>query len=160
MEITVRPADAFDVEELVGLYRELAAEQADLRPLWPFADGVDEPISASLAALVASNETIVLVGMLDDVVLGFLTAETNGLLRQGEGRKVGVVRLIHVTPEARGVGIGEAMARRALDEMRSLGIELFDARVSPGHRAAKNFFESLGFSARLIIMHRSEAGDF
>jgi hypothetical protein len=40
-----------------------------------------------------------------------------------------------------------------LTEHRALGIRLFDARVLPGHRLAKNFFEAGGFSARLIIMH-------
>jgi hypothetical protein len=28
--------------------------------------------------------------------------------------------------------------------------------VSPGHRYAKNFFESNGFSARLIVMHHND----
>ena len=153
-----RHAGGTDIDDLVGLYRELAEEQAALRPLWPYADGIDDPVDESIAALVASPEAIVLVGTIDGVVLGFLTAETTDLLTQGAGRKVGVIRLIHVTPDARGVGIGETMARNALDEMRARGIGLFDARVSPGHREAKNFFESLGFSARLIIMHSADAG--
>jgi hypothetical protein len=30
-----------------------------------------------------------------------------------------------------------------------------DAFALPGHRAAKNFFEESGFSARAIVMHHS-----
>jgi len=30
-----------------------------------------------------------------------------------------------------------------------------DGRVPPGHRAAKSFFESCGFTARRITLHRS-----
>jgi len=44
----------------------------------------------------------------------------------------------------------------AMASMRAEGLRLFDARVSPGHRAAKNFFEAHGFSARLIVMHHAD----
>jgi hypothetical protein len=33
-----------------------------------------------------------------------------------------------------------------------------DALALPGHRAAKNFFEESGFTARAIVMHRSLNG--
>jgi hypothetical protein len=42
-------------------------------------------------------------------------------------------------------------------DARARGITLFDAHVSPGHRESKNFFESHGFTARSIVMHRSDA---
>ena len=69
-----------------------------------------------------------------------------------------MVRLVYVEEPARTVGVGEAMLHGVLEEMRSWGLRRFDALVSPGHRLAKNFFESAGFSARLIKMyHRDEA---
>ncbi len=48
------------------------------------------------------------------------------------------------------------MIRHVLEEFRGRGHRFFDARVSPGHRHAKNFFESNGFSARLIVMHHAD----
>jgi hypothetical protein len=42
-----------------------------------------------------------------------------------------------------------------LDGETAAGIGYFDAHVAPGHRLAKNFFESHGFSARRIVMHRT-----
>jgi hypothetical protein len=33
-----------------------------------------------------------------------------------------------------------------------------DALALPGHRAAKNFFEESGFTARALVMHRPLAG--
>ena len=57
---------------------------------------------------------------------------------------------------ARGVGVGEAMMSWILHEMRARGHHLFDAKVSPGHRHAKNFFESHGFAARSITMHHDD----
>jgi hypothetical protein len=43
-----------------------------------------------------------------------------------------------------------------LAELRQRGISKFDAHVLPGHRLAKNFFESGGFSARSIVMHHDD----
>ena len=54
------------------------------------------------------------------------------------------------------VGVGEAMLEAYLDLERDDGVTLFDAHVTPGHRLTKNFFESKGFSARSILMHRTD----
>jgi GNAT superfamily N-acetyltransferase len=59
-----------------------------------------------------------------------------------------------VEPEARGVSVGETMKDMLVafcDERGCIGI---DALALPGHRAAKNFFETAGFTARAIVMHR------
>ena len=61
-----------------------------------------------------------------------------------------------VDPEARTVGVGETMLEGALAALRRRGIRRFDAIVSPGHRLAKNFFESAGFSARRITMYHRD----
>lgn len=151
-----RPATEDDIPELVRLYRELAAEQAALRPLWPWADGLDEPIAESLASLLTDDDSLVYLGEIDEVPLGFCWARSEPLLVQAEGARVGVVRLIYTEPEARGVGVGEAMIEPILATLRARGHSLFDARVSPGHRHAKNFFESNGFAARLIVMHHND----
>ncbi len=156
MQITVREAVANDVDSLVAMYQALEAEQAALRPLWPLADGLDEPVADSMHAAIEEEQTIVLIASIDDVPLGFLLASPQPLLNQAGGRQVGTVRLIFTEPEARGVGVGAAMMEVAMERMRAEGMTLFDARVSPGHRNAKNFFEAHGFSARLIIMHHAD----
>ncbi len=97
-----------------------------------------------------------MVGTIDDVPLGFLWMRAESLLPQAGGARVGAVRLVFVEAEARGVGVGEAMIVMVMAEFRDRGITLFDSHVSPGHRLAKNFFESHGYSARRIVMHHSE----
>jgi ribosomal protein S18 acetylase RimI-like enzyme len=155
MLVTSRPALPGDLGVLVALYRDLEKEQAALRPMWPLADGLAEPVEDSLGALLDDPESVVRVGEIDGVVLGFVHARAEGLLPQAGGRRVGTFYLVFTDHEARGVGIGTTMVTAAMDDLRSRGIEIFDARVSPGHRNAKNFFEAHGFSARLIVMHRS-----
>ena len=157
MNITARPATPADVETLSGLYRLLEAEQAALRAMWPLADGVNEPIASSLAGILEDGDSMLLMGCLDEVPLGFLWARIEPLLSQAQGRRVGVVRLVFTEMEARGVGIGSTMLESAMIELSGRGVDLFDARVSPGHRNAKNFFEAHGFSARLIVMHHDPA---
>lgn len=156
MNVASRPATTDDLDELIRLFRLLEAEQAALRPLWPLADGLDEPIADSLHGMLDHDESVVLVGTIDDVTVGFLWARPEDLLAQAAGERVGVIRLIFTEPEARGVGVGAAMAAVALDRFREMGLRYFDARVSPGHRLAKNFFEAHGFKARLIFMHRDD----
>lgn len=157
MQVTSRAATVDDIDILMAMYRVLSDEQEALRPLWPLADGLAEPATAALEEILGDEDSLLLVGEIDGYPLGFLWARVEPLLPQAEGEDVGVIRLIFTDPEARGVGVGDAMITQALAELRGRGLRFFDARVSPGHRNAKNFFESNGFSARLIVMHHADS---
>ncbi len=156
MHPTARPATPDDLPVLARLYRELEVEQTALRPMWRLADGLAEPVEETLAAIVGSADPLLYVGLVDHVAVGFVWATVDDLLPQAGGLQVGTVRLIFTEPPARGVGVGEAMMAQVLEELRGRGVTMFDAKVSPGHRHAKNFFEAHGFSARLIVMHHDD----
>jgi GNAT superfamily N-acetyltransferase len=66
---------------------------------------------------------------------------------------LGVIEDIYVEPEARAVGVGEAMMASALEWFTAEGCKGVDAYALPGDRHTKNFFEESGFSARLLVMH-------
>jgi hypothetical protein len=83
-------------------------------------------------------------------------ARSEPMLPQAGGEPIGVIRFVFTEPEAREVGVGEAMLEGLLTHLRSSGHRLFDAHVLPGHRLVKNFFESGGFSARSIVMHHRD----
>jgi len=157
MTVGARLAQPDDVSDIERLYVGLAAEQRAIRSIWPYSDGLPEPVSTSLNTLVERPDGIVVVGLIDGVPLGFLVGFEQPLLAPMADRNIGVVQLIFTDHEARGVGVGAAMLHMTMREFRSRGIDLFDARVSPGHRLAKNFFESNGFKARSITMHCSES---
>lgn len=145
-----------DIATLESLYRGLEEEMTALHPMWPKADGLDEPVSVALADAIEDPDTLVLVGMMEGIAFGFLLARVEDLLRQAQGEQVGAIRLIYVDHPAREVAIGEAMRDKAMELLRARGITRFDAHVLPGHRLAKNFFEAGGFSARSIIMHHDD----
>lgn len=156
MNVTARIADTGDLDVLEHLYRRLEKEMAALHPMWTLADGLPEPVREALARAVADPEAVTVVGTIDDHPLGFLLARIEPLLPQAGGEKIGSIRLVFVEPEAREVGIGEAMRDLAMEMLRQRGIRKFDAHVLPGHRVVKNFFEAGGFSARSIVMHHDD----
>ncbi len=155
MHLSARPADSEDIPSILDMYGAAVAEQSAIKPVWALADALPEPSDVVLAEILEDDDSLLVVGELDGVPLGFAWARSEELLPQA-GERVAVVRLIFTAPEARGVGVGDAIISLVLDHFRRLGHRRFDARVSPGHRHAKNFFEANGFSARLIIMHHAD----
>lgn len=137
------------------MYERLEDEMVALHSMWPKADGLVDPITESFAEAIDSTDAIVVVGQIDEVVVGFLVAWVEPLLPKVD-EQIGVIRFIFTEPEAREVGVAEAMRDLAMAELRSMGIVRFDAHVLPGHRLVKNFFEAGGFSARSIVMHHDD----
>jgi ribosomal protein S18 acetylase RimI-like enzyme len=156
MSVSARLATREDLTELIRMYDALATEQGAIRAIWPAASGLPAPFDTALGGLIGNDNAVAVVGMIDDVPVGFLLALGEPLAAPREDERIGSIRLIFTDHEARGVGVGAAMLDLAESELRQRGVTLFDAHVSPGHRLAKNFFESHGFKAREITMHRSD----
>lgn len=156
MKVTSRRATVDDVETLCAMYRDLEEEQTELKSMWPLFDGLDLPIEGAMRSILEDGRSMLLLGEIDDVPLGFVWARSEPMLSRAGDEMVGVFRLIFTDPEARGVGVGEVMIEAALTALRAARHRRFDALVSPGHRAAKNFFEQNGFAARLIVMHHED----
>jgi len=151
---SARPATEGDLARLVELAHAMRVELGEERggPLWATREARAEPLDAAFDALVGRDDAAVLVGTYDDVVVGFGAAHVE-VLR--DGSRLGVVDEIYVEPEARAVGVGELLVARLVDFCRAAGCAGVDATALPGHRQAKNFFERAGFSARLLVMHKS-----
>jgi ribosomal protein S18 acetylase RimI-like enzyme len=102
------------------------------------------------AALVARDDALVVVGTIDDVVVGYGAVLVETLRSSAH---LGVITDLFVEEEARSVGVGEAMIGALVARCRALDCVGIDASALPGHRAAKNFFETHGFTARALVMH-------
>jgi ribosomal protein S18 acetylase RimI-like enzyme len=148
-----RPATVDDLPRIIELSRLLRDELSPMKGgvLWSNREARAEPLDAAFAALFERDDALVLVGTVDDTVIGFgvVTLER---LRNGE--TLGLITDLFVEPGARAVGVGEAMAGDLVAYCVAHGCTGIDALALPGHRAAKNFFEESGFTARAIIMHR------
>ena len=113
-------------------------------------EGRAEPVEESLARAVVDPGALVVVGTIDETVLGYATGRVEALR---DGRCLGVIDDLFVEEEARAVGVGEAMMDLLLAWFRQRGCAGVDATALPGARETKNFFEESGFSARLLVMH-------
>lgn len=154
--VDVRTATPADLEALIRLYRRLEEEMTALSGMWPLADGLAEPVGDTFERSLVDPDVTVFIGEIDGVPVGFLLGRVEEMLPQAGGERLGVIRFVYVEPEARGVGVGEALRDMMLDEWRGRGLRRFDAHVLPGHRMAKNFFEAGGFAARSIVMHHQD----
>lgn len=145
---SVRRAGADDLPRLVELHRQATAELRVERggEVWAALEDRDAPPDFRLDA----DDLLVLAATIDDVVLGYGRVERRGL---ADGSRLAVVTDVFVDPEARGIGLGEALLDLAVAWAREQGCRGIDSVALPGMRATKNFFESAGLVARAIAVH-------
>lgn len=149
----VRPAVAEDVAPLALLVAAARAAAGgrrggpELIARWDPAAGVE----TALRAWRTDPDRLVLAGTFEGAVVGVAVGRIGAA---GPDGTVGVVDCCYVDPPAREVGVGEALARALLEWFAGRGCTAADVAALPGDRATKQLFENLGFSARLLVLHR------
>lgn len=153
-----RTAASADLSRIGDLARLMRAELTPMKggELWAVREARPEPLEDSYAALLGREDACLLVGTIDGAVIAFGAVEVE---RLRSGDNLGVITDLFVEPEARGVGVGEALAGDLVAFCLRHDCVGIDALALPGHRAAKNFFEDSGFTARAIVMHRRPRAD-
>ena len=157
MNVAARPANAGDVSAMAHVLEALQTELAPLRggAVLLAHQGRPMPIRPSLSDFVATTagaqpSSAAIVGTIDDIVVGYATVTIETLL---DGSKLGVVGELGVLLEARGVGVGEAILDEIVTVCRGADCRGIDSYALPGTRETKNFFETFGFTARLLVVH-------
>jgi GNAT superfamily N-acetyltransferase len=105
-----------------------------------------------LAALLTDPAAAAWIGTIDEVPVGYAVARVVTLHDDG---RLAVIDDLFVEPEARGVGVGEALMDMVVTWAEAAGCVGVDAVALPGNRDAKNFFERFGLTARAIVVHRA-----
>ena len=149
----VRPASSDDLPRIAELARVAIAELRSTKggEVWARREARREPIDDSLAADLANANAIVLVGAIDDAVIGYAVAVIEDL---PDGSGLARLTDVYVESEARGVGVGELLLDAVVAWATERGCSGIDSLALPGHRETKNFFESFGLVARAIVVHR------
>lgn len=152
-----RAATTDDLTRIVELARRHREDVTAHRggALWRDREALAEPLDESYRSLIADPDACVLVGTIDDVVIGFGVGSVE-TLRTGE--TLGLVHDLYVEPEAREIGVGEEIAAMLIAYFEARDCVAADAWALPGDRATKNFFEDHGFVARGIVVHKRLGG--
>ena len=148
-----RAATAEDLPVVAALAEAAIEELTPHRggAVWSRREGRRRPVAEGLAAQIADDGTVVVVGTIDDVVVGYGVAVAEEL---HDGARLRVVTDLFVLAGARGVGVGEAMMDHLVEVARAEGCVGIDSLALPGDRETKNFFETFGLTARAILVHR------
>lgn len=151
--VVARHATGEDVSVLVELYEAGQAQIEGERgaELDTVFRGRSGNLRDSFRADLDAEDRIVLVGTIDEVVVGYAVVS---LLEPRPGHRLAEITDLFVFDSARGVGVGATLlaeVQKIADQHECTGLM---ARALPGDRATKNFFESLGLVARSIEVYR------
>ncbi len=148
-----RAAEA-DIADVARLAAQATAELAQRRGggVWSQLEARPDPQIESLTRDRRDDDALVVVGTIDEAVVGYGAVR---LVELHDGTAVGRVSDIYVLPDARGVGVGEAMMELLLAWAARRGCIGVDSLALPGDRDTKNFFETHGLTARAITVHRA-----
>jgi GNAT superfamily N-acetyltransferase len=153
MKEGARRADQDDLPRLTELSQAALAQLTAGRggALLAEHQGRSEPVGQALGRALRDAARSAWVGTIDDDIVGYAMARTE---RLPGGNTLGVVEALFVESGARDVGVGEALMDALMGWFVERGCTGVDTVALPGDRQSKNFFESSGFKARLIVMHR------
>ena len=155
---SARPATTADLDVIAKIAQTVAAELSRGRGglLFLAREAWAPSLAERLETALVADDQILVAGCYDDVVCGYGLAKVEGL---GGGELLGVVEDLAVEATMREVGIGEAIMDLLIELLQERGCVGVDSRALPGDRHTKNFFESFGLKARLLVVHRSFANE-
>lgn len=135
----VRPLTVDDVGDVAELESQARAALAHQRG--GLAHLADTP-AADWRAVVGRAW----VATIDGVVVGYLELDLRG--------DVADVRQVYVHPEARELGLGDALLEAAMQAGRAAGCTVLEGTALPGDRDTKNLYERAGVVARKIVVSK------
>lgn len=151
-EGTARPVRPEEASVVAGLAREARREALDYRggERWMATEAAPEPLEEHVADLIDDPEAAVMAGVWEGAVVGYGWARC---LVRLDGSPIARIEELFVTPDARSVGVGESLLNALLRWARDRELVAIDAFVLPGHREAKNFFETFKMTAHALVVH-------
>lgn len=142
----VRRAEPGDAPAIAELEHEARAALVDARGGAALLSEL--PAHGDWSPVLADDERLVLVGTYDGVVVGYLE-----LVLPPRGG-IGHVRQVYVHPEARELGLGDALLAAAIEAIGAAGGTAVESWALPGDRDTKNLFERAGVTARKLIVSK------
>ncbi|WP_158059514.1 GNAT family N-acetyltransferase [Halorussus halophilus] len=134
---SIRKGESGDVERIQELVESSMTTSYALSPQ-DIETIIDAAFSESaLEDRIDNEETIVLVGEVDDVLAGVTEATISDDTAE--------IQWLHVDPERRGAGLGSALFERLTAELEERGIDEFRAVSLAANTSAGTFFERFDY---------------
>ena len=141
-----------DVGAMADLAREARREALEYRggERWMASEAAAEPLEEYFSSLIADPDAHLVAGIWDEAVVGY--GWVRRIVRQ-DGSPIARIEELFVTPQARSVGVGESIFDAIKAWAWQQKLAALEAFVLPGHREAKNFFETFKMTAHALIVH-------
>jgi len=147
--VRVRQATPEDVPSLVALFQELDRMQADWRVFTPRPGFYDE-VGAKYQEAINNPDAVVLVVEDEEGEVGGMAyGEARVPSRFSDERALELSGVV-VRAGYRGRGVGRELVSEAARFADARGIEWVELKTFAPNRGAMEFWEELGFSARVI----------
>lgn len=148
MSADVRPAAPADLDRCAALLqaarREVDGKRGAAQLVGPWATQALD--GATVSRWAGAPGRALLAGLLDEEVCGVAAARAVGV--------TGHIECCYVDPPGRGNGLGAALLGALTSWCATQGCTEIDGAALPGDRLTKQLYESGGFKARLLVMHR------
>ena len=149
----VRRATDEDVPELVRFFTELDRMQREWRVFTPRPGFYDE-VGAKYRAAIAGRQQLVLVAEEGEDLVGMAYAEPRTPSRFSDERALELSGVV-VRSDFRGRGVGRALVAEAARFAQERGIPWVELKTFSPNQGAMEFWESLGFTPRVVQMTSS-----
>lgn len=149
----IRDATNADIPAILPMVRAICAMHEALDPpRYAMLPNVVSMYESWLPQRIADRNSVVLVGESDSVVVGFLVASVEANIPIYRLDRFGFIHDVWVDPVARGRGIAKAIARRAVEKFRAIGIKQVRLETAADNPGARALFTSCGFRVANVDM--------
>jgi len=151
--IVVRDAAAADVPAILPMVRAICSMHEKLDPArYAMLPNVVSMYESWLPQRIADRNSVVLVGEADARVVAFLVASVEASIPIYRLDRFGFIHDVWVEPEARGRGIAQAIAFRAVEKFRAMGVKQIRLETAADNPGARALFASCGFRVATLDM--------
>jgi len=145
----VVPAQDSHVDGIVEAWEEFAIFHEDKDPRYPMVDNVRTGFEGYLRGLMAAEDTLVLVAVEEENVVGYSIAQIRNSSPAFQREKFGFIDSMAVLSTCRRQGIGTLMLERIMDWFRSENIDMIELTVAIANQVGYPFWKKHGFKPYL-----------
>lgn len=152
--VTIRPAAAVDVPEIVALWGELAAYHARIDTAFALSDRWQVEYESYIRNLLRRDDALAVVATTGDYLIGYAVGRISILPGFFGRRRRGYIHDVVTRESYRRRGIGRHLTEALLAWMRDAEVFTVELTVAVRNEDAVAFWKRLGFTAYMHHMKR------